>query len=147
MRRTLLMSWLACFAGTMAMATGILGTAGHGSPWKDATASELTTAWSRVSPDALDKLGGVSTSGTKTEQSNYAVCQTGICRSVGGHGYICTDYGTKLVNTTFGFSYVKSATVTCGNEIMYSFTNCTGYVGPDGACAAGTLTYTDFFDP
>ncbi len=147
MRRTLLMSWLACFAGTMAMATGILGATNRGSPWKDATVSELATAWSRVSPDALDKLGGVSTKGTWTEQSNYTICKTGTCRSVAGHGYVCTDAGTKLVTTTYGFTYAKSTKVTCGNEIMYSLPNCTGYVGPDGACAAGTLTYTDYFDP
>ncbi len=146
--KRLLMNWLACFAGIIATATGLSGAVGYAPPWKAASAIELETAWSRVSPDALNKFGGVSTRGTKTEQSNTTVCKTDQCRSVGGHGYICTDVGMQLASINSGFAYAKTSTVICGNEVQYTFTNCSGSAGGNtGNCAAGTLTWTDYFDP
>lgn len=146
MRRTAT-TWLACFAGTLATAVGVLAMVARAPSWKDASARELSSPWSRVSSDVLNKYGGITSYGTKTEQSNYTICQTNICRSVGGHGYICTDFGTALVTITRGFSYAKSGVVNCGNEMMYTFTNCTAFVRNNGNCGAGAMTYTDFFDP
>ena len=146
MRRTT-STWLAWFSGALALTTGIIGMAGHAPAWTKASTDELSTSWSRVSPELLNEYGGVTIYGNKTEASNSQICQTNRCRSVGGHGYVCLDYGYNLLTISSGFNYAKSQTLKCGNEIRYTFDYCYGDPTNVGNCAAGSFTYTDHYDP
>ena len=144
------MTWLACFAGALASATGTLAIARRAPCCNIASPTELSSSWSNVSPELLNKYGGATPVGGWgwTEKSSMSICQTNVCRNTGGHSFMCMDTG---IYTTYvssgGFSYKTCDQKVCGNEYFFTFENCVSFYRNNGACFGGAWTYFDFHDP
>ncbi|MGC8642617.1 MAG: hypothetical protein ACP5XB_22395 [Isosphaeraceae bacterium] len=140
------MTWLACFAGALASATGTLAIARRAPCCNIASPTELSCSWSNVSPELLNEYGGVF-SGTLTQRQNPSVCRTNVCRNAGGHSYVCTDIGYSLTSMSSGFNYKLKNTQVCTSEMMYTFENCVSFYRDNGDCNGGGWTYTWYYDP